>query len=533
MNSENETEIKTESEPINQASPASEVNNKLEVVTPAVPKFRRLHSTIPNLYVEVSLDNLQAFLIIDTDGLDFGSVTGTSIYSLLTSSGLSEEMIKYNKINEIVAKLNKIKTGELQEIVLREEVAVGTPMVPGQDGWVKFYHPHNQRVVIREDGKADYRNLEKYISISKGEKIATMFSGVPGKPGKDIYGNDINAPPILRPKVAIGMNIITDTIVNPEDPEKIYTEYSAGVDGVLFSTDETINVSEELKLNENVGLATGNINYNGSVTINGSIEDGAELTCSGSLMIAENVESCKVDVGNDLIVKGGVKLKNRGTSIKVRGNVRAKFIENAIMEVDGDIVIEGWIINSEIYCLGSVVLTGTGQNNTILGSRLFLYNGLSTYNLGSGAGMDITVELGIHFKNEKLFHEIANSIKNSEKELTELVPKIQQMNNIIKQARGKIDDERKKKYKELVERFQKKNNFHKKLIDKYEELKTTRFNQEKINVIVRGAAYPGATIKYRRQVEKISVIQSSFMMSFFPGQDYAPMTAIVASTKKK
>lgn len=48
---------------------------------------------------------------------------------------------------------------------------MGVPIVHGIDGWVKFYHPHNQRVVIKEDGSADFRNLEKFISIKKAEKL--------------------------------------------------------------------------------------------------------------------------------------------------------------------------------------------------------------------------------------------------------------------------------------------------------------------------------------------------------------------------
>ena len=61
-----------------------------------------------------------------------------------------------------------------------------------------------------------------------------------------------------------------------------------------------------------------------------------------------------------MTVKGGIKLKNRGV-IKVKGNLRSKFIENAIIEVDGDVIVEGSILNSKIYCL------------ILLSSLLFIY----------------------------------------------------------------------------------------------------------------------------------------------------------------
>jgi signal transduction protein with GAF and PtsI domain len=157
--------------------------------------------------------------------------------------------------------------------------------------------------------------------------------------------------------------------------------------------------------------------------------------------------------------------------------------------------------------------------------------GLSTFNLGSNAGVDVVVELGVHFQNERLFDEFQNKVKISEKEMTNIIPQVQQANNMIKQLRGKLDDEKKKKFTELFELFKQKSNNHKFVTEKFEELKTSRFNQEHINIVVKGAAYPGAVIKYRRQIEKISAMQSAFMMSFLPGQESAPMTAI--STKKK
>ena len=130
-----------------------------------------------------------------------------------------------------------------------------------------------------------------------------------------------------------------------------------------------------------------------------------------------------------------------------------------------------------------------------------------------------------------IFNEFQNKVKASEKEMANIIPQVQQANNMIKQLRGKLDDDKKKKFTELFELFKQKSANHKFVTEKFEELKTSRFNQEQINIVVKGAAFPGAVIKYRRQIEKISVMQSAFMMSFLPGQDSAPMTAI--NTKKK
>jgi uncharacterized protein (DUF342 family) len=484
-----------------------------------------------HMKVEIASGNMEAFFNLNTVGLDFSQIESTVIYNYLTNNTkLFSELIDFNKINEVIATLKKIKSGEIKEPLIRIVIAKGVPMVEGMDGWIKYYHPHNQRVVIGADGKADFRNLEKYITIKKDDKIATVFQGVPGKQGRDVLGTEINPKAIKKPKLEIGSNITSETIVSQEEPDKIYVEYSASCNGVLISNEETIQVSEELKLTTNVGIATGNINYQGSITIEGSIEEGAKVVCTGMMMINANVESSDIEVGQDMTVKGGIKLKNRGV-IKVKGNLRSKFIENAIIEVDGDVIVEGSILNSKIYCLGSVLLIGATSG--ILGSEIIVFGSVSTVNLGSTAGLDVIVDMGYHHKNDKLFNELGNTIKSAEKELATLVPQVQQMNNIIKQSRGKLDEDRKKKYKELIDTFKQKNDLHRRMVNKHEELKTSRFNSDKINLIVKGAGFPGATIKYRRQVEKLTVVQSAFMMNFFPGQDHAPMTGLSSINQKK
>ena len=484
-----------------------------------------------HIKVEIAPGNMEAFFNLNTVGLDFSQIESTVIYNYLTNNTkLFSELIDFNKINEIIATLKKIKSGEVKETLVRVVIAKGVPMVEGMDGWIKYFHPHNQRVVIGADGKADFRNLEKYITIKRDEKIATVFQGVPGKQGKDVLGGEHNPKAIKKPKLEIGSNITSETIVSQEEPDKIYIEYSASCDGVLISNEESIEVSEELKLTTNVGIATGNINYQGSITIEGSIEEGAKVVCTGMMMVNANVESSEIEVGQDMTVKGGIKLKNRGV-IKVKGNLRSKFIENAIIEVDGDVIVEGSILNSKIYCLGSVLLIGATSG--ILGSEIIVFSSVSTVNLGSTAGLDVVIDMGYHHKNDKLYNELGNTIKSAEKELATLVPQVQQMNNIIKQSRGKLDEDRKKKYKELIDTFKQKNDLHRRMVNKHEELKTSRFNSEKINLIVKGAGFPGATIKYRRQVEKLTVVQSAFMMNFYPGQDSAPMTGLSSVSQKK
>ncbi|MCB1193285.1 MAG: DUF342 domain-containing protein [Leptospiraceae bacterium] len=472
--------------------------------------------------MELSTDKMQAILIVDTTTINLNVLSSSHFQEYLHGANLDKELINFSSINQIFGQINLIKSGKSGSPVIRVQIATGKTPEKGVDGYVKYYHPRDQKVVIKDDGKADFRNIDKYVAVKKGEKVATIFKGIEGKSGKDVTGAPIPPPPIEKPEVNLGKNITYEETKDPKEPDRVYVDYFAGCDGVLYNGD-ILMVSPELVIDSNVGLATGNIGFEGAINVKGTIEEGSKVISKGNLYVGENIETTDVFVGGDLNVKGGIKPKGKGT-IKVAGSLRAKFIENVVIEVDGDIIVESAILNSTVYCLGSVVFSG--QTSSVINSTITVFKGFSVYNLGSNAMVPLTIDMGVHFKNERLFNELHGRIKKSEKELSTIIPKIEQIISYMKSYKGKLNEEKRKKFKEIYEIYQKKNQNHQSMTKKYEELKTLRFNTEKVNLVVKGSAFPEAIIKYRRQTEKISKTQSSFMMSFFPGQEHAPMTAI-------
>lgn len=165
-----------------------------------------------------------------------------------------------------------------------------------------------------------------------------------------------------------------------------------------------------------------------------------------------NVESSEVTVGEDLEVKGGVKGKGKGI-IRVKGDLRTKFIENAIIEIDGDCIVENFILGSKIFCLGNIILTG--ETSSLIGSEVIAFKGVTLSSFGSTAQMDTTIEVGFHYKNDRLFTEGSSRLVQLEKELESVLPEIQKIKDVVQRSRGKIDDARKLKFKEVFDNYQK------------------------------------------------------------------------------
>lgn len=468
--------------------------------------------------IVVSQDKLSAIITVRPYNLKGETLSKEKLWSVIEDWGIHRDRVLNDEIRKILNLLERAaQKGDFTPI--KTEIAKGVAPVPGENGWVRFYHPMSKRVKLLEDGRADFRNIDRYINVKVGEKLATKFEGIPGVPGFDVFGN--TAPSIKKPKLVVGNHIEERNVL---EEGKNLQEYFATSNGVIFATEVSITVSPELQIAGNVGLSTGNIQFDGNVIVRGDVEPGSIVECTGSLIVYGNLESNQINVGQDLIVHGGIKGSGGTEIILVTGQIQTKFIENAYLETEGDIIVEGAILNSTIDTLGSIILNG--QNGNLVSSKIRTNEGISAVSLGSGAELDVIVELGFHFKNDRSFQEISRKIQMGEKEMEKILPKIQQIKHMVQRFRGNLPEDKKTAFKIVFEDYNKKLKILNMLKFKQDSLKSSRFNSGAVRLAVQKGAYPGAVIHYRRQIEKITKFQSSFMMVFEPGQEKAVMVAL-------
>jgi uncharacterized protein (DUF342 family) len=477
------------------------------------------------LQIEVDSSKLSAKLILKPALIMGRPLTTADFYETFERYTLGYNQILVNEIASRLAEINEI-TSKKENLpkILEYVIAKGTPAIEGVDGWIKFVFPKAKRVTLKENGTADYRNIDRYIHVKQGDQVASTFEGIPGSPGIDVFGDTINPSPIKKPKLILGKNISTISQKDPDYPERSINVYYATCNGVIFTTDNSVNVSPELNIESDIGLETGNIQFEGTIRVKGNIVEGSVVDCKSSLFVGGNVESHDIRVEENLEIKGGIKGRDRSKGkILVKGDLQAKFIENSNIEVHGDIVVENYILNSHVLCLGTVFVTS--DTGSIISSDLTSYNAVSVANLGSNAQLDVTVEVGFHFLNDKLFNEGSERLKKFNAEMIEIEPKLLKIKEAIQRSRGKLDEKKKEEYKTYFENYAKKKQAIIVFAHKIEQLRTERFNSDSVKVVVRHGAFPGSTIKYRRQIEKIVKYQSSFMLNFYPSQEKAIMVA--------
>lgn len=156
--------------------------------------------------IVVSQDQLSATITVRPYNLKGETLSKDKLGSVIQDWGIHSDRVLTDEIRKILNLLERAaQKGDFTPIKM--EIAKGVAPVPGENGWVRFYHPMSKRVKLLEDGRADFRNIDRYINVKVGEKLATKFEGIPGVPGFDVFGNIIPAPSIKKPKLVIGNHI--------------------------------------------------------------------------------------------------------------------------------------------------------------------------------------------------------------------------------------------------------------------------------------------------------------------------------------
>ena len=183
-------------------------------------------------------------------------------------------------------------------------IARGRQPGTGKDGWYEFLFDSEagKHPKLNEDGSVNYKNVQWFEIVRKGQKIAIYHKAEPGMPGCRVTGEkyDGKAGKEIPPVKGHGFSIAPDGVT-----------YVADIDGRVVYKDGMLEVTSVLVLEEDTRTA-GNINFNGSVYIRNSIGEGTVVKAAGDIMADGFIESAQLEAGGDIILKEGTNAGGRG-----------------------------------------------------------------------------------------------------------------------------------------------------------------------------------------------------------------------------
>ncbi len=290
-------------------------------------------------------------------------------------------------------------------------VAQGKPPKPGRDARIEYCFNTDLRVhpTVQEDGSVDYFSLNIINHCHQGQVLAKMIPQEDGEYGIDVYGNR------LKPKEAKKAYFKYGNLVELSEDQM---EIRSTVDGHVMLVDDKVFVSDVYEV-ENVDVSTGNIEFTGSVQVNGNVASNYTVRASGNVIINGVVEGAHIYAGGNIIISKGMNGMARG-SLHAGGNIVARFIESATVVAENGYVNTGSILHSDVSAGDEVVVNG--KKGFVTGGHVQACHKVEVKTLGAEMGAPTLVEVGVNPKLKEEYSELQKEVAELNKALLSAQP---------------------------------------------------------------------------------------------------------------
>ncbi len=389
--------------------------------------------------------------------------------------------LRYKKI------IYGVKKDELEELFNNPQyctdivVAEGTQPRHGTDAKVEYFFNVDlkARPTLKEDGSVDFFNLNTISHCKEGDELARLIPADLGEEGHNVLGEPLKPRDVKKATLKFGRNIELS-----EDKMSIYSK----VNGHVTLTDDKVFVSDVLEV-ENVDNSIGNIDYEGSVQINGNVGSNFTVKAKGNIIVHGVVEGAFLEAGGDIIIARGMNGMSKG-KLQAGGNIVAKFLENSHAVAKGYVSTES-ILHSTV--LAGTEVTVSGKRGFITGGRVCATNFIKVKTLGSSMGAMTTVEVGADPSIKARYQELQKNVAEIQRVLKTISPVVIAFEQ--KQATGVQLPEDKVQYIMSLKKLKGlKEEEMEKSIKEMDELQDIIEDKHQAQVVVTGEVYPGTKI---------------------------------------
>jgi len=303
---------------------------------------------------------------------------------------LNHHNVTYGIVPAVVAAA--VATQSADQVV----VAQGTVPIDGEDACFESRLPEiaDRRPKENPDGSVDYREISTFFTVKPDTPLLRKIVSTAGTGGISVAGKIIPAKPgrdlsFSAPLCGVKFDSNDSNLL------------LSAIGGQAVKIDNGVRVDPVIELKE-IDLTSGNIDFDGTVNVNGDVATGLRVRTSGDIFVGGTVEGATLEAGGNIKVNNGVigrgELRQQAglARLKAKGSVQARFVENAIIEAGGDVIIDELLVHCEVTAAGTLVV---GKDKTkkghILGGDIIALHGIKTQVIGSPAGIRTKLEAGI------------------------------------------------------------------------------------------------------------------------------------------
>ncbi|OGO77554.1 MAG: hypothetical protein A2Y23_07520 [Clostridiales bacterium GWB2_37_7] len=224
-------------------------------------------------------------------------------------------------------------------------IAKGIPPIYGVDAKLAYYELSDKKPLVKEDGSVNYYELNLIDNVRAGDWLGERIPPQEGKPGMTVTGK------LVPGKKGKDSNLRYDKKTIREVSEGNKVILRALVDGAVKFDGSKIKIDNHLIVPADVGYETGNISFDGFVTINGTVKDGFSVTAKYDISI-----NGKIGIGavgkihsreGSIYIRGGIYGKNTA-KIEANKNVYVKYCNECSITSGEDINIGFYALDSKL-----------------------------------------------------------------------------------------------------------------------------------------------------------------------------------------
>lgn len=299
----------------------------------------------PELTVRISKDRHEAFLNVKNMRPD-QELTESAVTEYLARQG-----VVYGLLNDSI---RAFCAGHSHEILCARGI---TPEDEGEAAMQYLFRTSDDRTPVkREDGTVDFGDLGIVQNVKKGDVLCRIVPPKPGRDGIDVSGKPISHRKTRLPSFPSGHN----TVISEDG-----LELAAAIDGCIEYHKNLLNVNETFFVRGNVDGSSGNIDFTGTVVVQGDVAEGYTVKAGGDITIHGMVGGATLKAGGSITVSNGVNGMNGG-SLTAGDSITARYFQNATLQCGGDVSADV-LMNCNVKAGCSVILRG--RNASLMGGK--------------------------------------------------------------------------------------------------------------------------------------------------------------------
>lgn len=314
-------------------------------------------------------------------------------------------------------------------------IAFGVPSAPGTDAYLQFALEIGPIAgQILEDGTIDFRERRIMIGVAQNELLATKIPEVPGIPGTDVLGMEI------EPDGGTELEIKTHQDVEFIEESGEIRATKGGILTVVNACEIKVCAKQEIR--SDIDYNTGHIESMNSVIVHGAVLPGFKVITGGDLEIKKEVMSATLISEANIIIKGGITGKK--THIKANGDVDFKFIEQGRIECGGNLVMRKQSYYSDLSAKGAIRCK---DHTTIVGGDIVAGGSLTVANVGSPNGKPAFLAAGVDIERLHMKRELSEQLAQQQNDIIAWLQlyggsarskKIRQMEALVDETKMKL-----------------------------------------------------------------------------------------------